>query len=177
MKCKCKSERILSVSGKCSDIGSVSIGSQKKEGYVPYDMGIGGGDYIEFNVCLDCGQMQGTWPLPITKLENKIVKAKKKETSIKAGITQYNDYLKSLDEYLKESRCLDIAGAFAHLVGEDENHVRIAAGINHLLFSENNFGMGTSLFWKLKDWDKWNELRELVLIKTHDDEDEDEEDE
>lgn len=30
--------------------------------YVPSDLNIGGGDYLSFDVCLDCGQMQGEWP-------------------------------------------------------------------------------------------------------------------
>jgi hypothetical protein len=61
---RCQSERILSVGGKVADLGSFSIGEREMEGYVPYNLGIGGGDYIDFEVCLECGQQQGTWPLP-----------------------------------------------------------------------------------------------------------------
>ena len=35
------------------------------------DMGIGGGDYTEFSYCLDCGQIQGRFPVPATKLQVK----------------------------------------------------------------------------------------------------------
>jgi hypothetical protein len=38
-------------------------------GYVPDDMGIGGGDYVEFDYCLQCGQIQGRFPRGITSLE------------------------------------------------------------------------------------------------------------
>jgi hypothetical protein len=31
--------------------------------YPPYHLGIGGGDYIKFSFCANCGQIQGTWPL------------------------------------------------------------------------------------------------------------------
>jgi hypothetical protein len=32
-------------------------------------MGIGGGDYVAFSYCLDCGQIQGDFPLPETGME------------------------------------------------------------------------------------------------------------
>jgi hypothetical protein len=66
---KCKSERILSVNAKCSDLCNISINGQNKNGYVPHDLGIGGGDYVEFELCLDCGQIQGQFPLAKAELE------------------------------------------------------------------------------------------------------------
>jgi hypothetical protein len=35
------------------------------DGYVPSKMGIGGGDYMEFSYCLDCGQIQGKFPVKV----------------------------------------------------------------------------------------------------------------
>ena len=70
---KCKSERIASLSGKTSDMCNVFVGEEEHEGYVPSDMNIGGGDYIEFEFCLDCGQIQGEFPLPQTKIESNDV--------------------------------------------------------------------------------------------------------
>lgn len=70
MSCKtCKSTRIATVGAKCSDLCDVSLGDADKDGYVPSDMGIGGGDNIEFKWCLNCGQIQGKFPLPTTILE------------------------------------------------------------------------------------------------------------
>lgn len=69
MACKCGSNRIAAINGKCSDMCSVSIGSIEHDGYVPDGLGIGGGDYIDFEICLDCGQVQGTFPLPVSQLE------------------------------------------------------------------------------------------------------------
>ena len=63
-RCKCGSERIASVNGKTSDCCSVNMGSKALRGYVPTDMGIGGGDYIRFKYCLDCGSIQDKFPLP-----------------------------------------------------------------------------------------------------------------
>lgn len=40
-------------------------------GSVPHDMNIGGGDYIEFEFCLECGQIQGEFPTPLTEMELK----------------------------------------------------------------------------------------------------------
>lgn len=70
MKChRCSSERILEFTAKCSDCSGSSIGDFQKEGYVPRDLGIGGGDYVEFNLCLDCGQMQGEFPREKSEME------------------------------------------------------------------------------------------------------------
>lgn len=63
--CKsCKSDRIVSFSGKSSDCNAVSYKEAEIDGYVPDDIGIGGGDYVEFSFCLECGQIQGKFPLP-----------------------------------------------------------------------------------------------------------------
>jgi hypothetical protein len=45
------------------------IGNNDHDGYVPNDLGIGGGDYIQFSYCMDCGKIQGSFPLPPSKLE------------------------------------------------------------------------------------------------------------
>lgn len=72
MSCqRCNSKRVASFSAKCSDRGWASIGGVEKDGYLPSDMGVGGGDYLEIDVCLECGQLQGTWPLPECEMERK----------------------------------------------------------------------------------------------------------
>jgi hypothetical protein len=62
------SKNILKFSAKCSDLfgGSLYVnGEHKKEfdGYVPFDLGIGGGDYVELDIDLDTGQIIG-WEKP-----------------------------------------------------------------------------------------------------------------
>jgi hypothetical protein len=70
MSCqRCKSARILSVSGHASDCFGWSLGNRSDNGYLPSDFGIGGGDDIEIDLCLDCGQLQGKWPMSKTNLE------------------------------------------------------------------------------------------------------------
>lgn len=67
---KCRSLRVAKVNGKTSDMAYVEVAGKPKDGYVPRDMNIGGGDYLSFSYCLDCGQMQGTFPLPKTEMES-----------------------------------------------------------------------------------------------------------
>lgn len=65
MKCqRCQSERVAQVSARCSDLCFYSIGDVEKDGYVPDNVGIGGGDNVEVSYCLECGQLQGEWPVP-----------------------------------------------------------------------------------------------------------------
>lgn len=65
----CKSSRLLFVQSHASDMHFVSIGEIQKDGYLPYDIGLDGGDDLCMTYCLDCGQIQGTFPLPLTELE------------------------------------------------------------------------------------------------------------
>jgi hypothetical protein len=65
---RCSSTRILSISGKCSDcFGMLWYDENNKpkeyDGYVPDWTKIGGGDYIEFKYCMECGQIQGEFPI------------------------------------------------------------------------------------------------------------------
>ena len=73
MPCRnCASERLSVVSSKTSDRASIEIlGGREHDGYLPDDMGIGGGDYIEFEYCLECGAIQGEFPLPHCALESE----------------------------------------------------------------------------------------------------------
>ena len=68
MKCsRCESENIVRINAKCSDMfdmrGNIGGKEVQHEGYVPYDINFGGGDYVEMNVCSDCGQVQGKFPI------------------------------------------------------------------------------------------------------------------
>lgn len=66
MSCqRCKSENVLDVHAKCGDLCSVSFNGREHQGEVPRGSCFGRGDYIEFCVCTDCGQMQGLFPANI----------------------------------------------------------------------------------------------------------------
>ena len=73
MSCECGSERIISLSGKTSDLANTSYNEFQKDGYVPYDLGIGGGDYIEFEFCADCGKIQDFHSLTDEEIASAIV--------------------------------------------------------------------------------------------------------
>lgn len=70
MRCqRCDSDRILYAFSHGRDCQTVEIRGTEHDGYMPQDLGIGGGDEMAIKVCLDCGQLQGKWPLPKASLE------------------------------------------------------------------------------------------------------------
>ena len=65
MNCqRCNSERILKIDGKTADCCCQQFGGSEVCDYVTSGMGIGSGDYLRFSVCIECGQIQGEWPIP-----------------------------------------------------------------------------------------------------------------
>ena len=64
MTCKhCKSDKIISIVGKCADRFHATYKDKECEGYVPDDLNIGGNKYIEFDYCADCGMIQNDFPI------------------------------------------------------------------------------------------------------------------
>jgi hypothetical protein len=66
---RCSGSRLARILAHCSDMCSVDLAGQHLRDYVPRDLGIGGGDDVNFDYCLDCGQIQGAFPLPPTEME------------------------------------------------------------------------------------------------------------
>lgn len=69
----CNSERILSISAKCSDTFSMEYNGNGGHGYVPDNLffGKGGyGDYVNIDFCLNCGKIQSKFPVPDTQVLN-----------------------------------------------------------------------------------------------------------
>lgn len=66
---RCGGHRLARVLAHCSDMCGVEVSGRRHHGYVPRGLGIGGGDDVQFTYCLDCGQMQGLFPLTRTLLE------------------------------------------------------------------------------------------------------------
>lgn len=59
--CECGSNRELKINAKCNDMCAITHvpaiengEANPKFGYVPRNLGIGGGDYIRLSICLDC---------------------------------------------------------------------------------------------------------------------------
>ena len=63
---KCNSKRLVSIVSKSSDCNSMWVGhiSYLHIGYLLPDLGIGDDEYyISFAYCLDCGKIQGDFPI------------------------------------------------------------------------------------------------------------------
>jgi hypothetical protein len=73
LKCiRCGEDKILDISGKTSDCFSFALpdGSNSGSTYVPGEIGIGRGDYVEFKYCLNCGQIQDKFPKELPVIDN-----------------------------------------------------------------------------------------------------------
>lgn len=68
---RCGSDRRAEICAKSSDLNCIRIKGVESDGYVPDDMGIGSGDYIDFGWCLNCGHIIGIWPVPECMMEKK----------------------------------------------------------------------------------------------------------
>lgn len=72
--------RYLNITAHCKDLCSFSLLSENKEtiieqdeGYVPYDLGVGGGDDVELLIDLDTGVIVN-WKSPSLKARTKVVR-------------------------------------------------------------------------------------------------------
>jgi len=66
MNCdKCYYNTVISVCSKSKDDNSFIHRGIELNGYVPYYSGIGGGDYLKFEYCVKCGQIQNWKSLTI----------------------------------------------------------------------------------------------------------------
>lgn len=176
-KCqRCNSSRILTVNAHCRDLCVVSIGNAETDGYVPDDLGIGGGDDVEFDLCLDCGQQQGTWPLAESKLERKANGGSSATRAFVAKqkqlLTQHADLVSTvlslveLDRFCTANTVVDL---LINLGNDDPE--RIAAGLIALLTEPHYHAMGDTAFGKFDEWEHWDTLAKLV---EYDDDDDDE---
>jgi hypothetical protein len=60
----CGSRRLAGISAKCSDYCMVDIDGEKRIGSLPPELQLGSeSDYIDFTFCLECGRIQGEFPI------------------------------------------------------------------------------------------------------------------
>lgn len=64
----------INVIAKCDDRCSVSVDGTdlRKQGYVPRDLGIGGGDYVRLTIDSQTGKIDGWVPLSPEDLEEAL---------------------------------------------------------------------------------------------------------
>ena len=136
----------MSVSSHCSDLCSISLADKDHNGYVPYNLGIGGGDDVEFDLCLNCGQLQGTWPLPLTNAELRQP----------PKIPEYSDFTKSVLDYVNATDGVKFKETFV-LITTDSTYEQIEEAIL-VLFEQNHEGMVQQF---LKWLDGWEHIERL----------------
>ena len=69
-KCdNCGSNRIATICSKARDLSYLTYRNVEHDGYLPDGFGIGGGDYVEFHWCLECGKIQGKFPITDESIE------------------------------------------------------------------------------------------------------------
>lgn len=54
---------IISLSAKCNDMCGIDAPGISIDGYVPYGLGIGGGDYIDLQIDMATGKLVGFEPM------------------------------------------------------------------------------------------------------------------
>jgi len=71
MKCQtCGKDRIINVYAKCNDLCCVEFKGEYLNGYVLKDLNIGDwGSHVDIFYCLNCGQIQGNWPIKSPNME------------------------------------------------------------------------------------------------------------
>jgi len=138
---------------------SASIGTARHEGYVPRDLGIGGGDYLEFDLCLECGKVEGEWPLPQSKLEKKLNGRKGGETEFgKEFVALVRNDVGFRDLLLKLTETDDV-----EMIADG---LSALCSVKHRRTSMSNqmTKMANSLLDELDEWDKFAELCELLGV-------------
>jgi len=93
MRCqKCKSNRILSISCKHSDCWDGEFKGKEHSGYAPSIEGVCDGDDTSPDICLECGQVQGKFPVkdPVFDSEED---EENEERLIANGIAEHNSTL------------------------------------------------------------------------------------
>lgn len=162
MACQhCESNRIVSISGKCSDLFCASFGDTQYEGYVPYDLGIGGGDEVEFEFCLQCGQIQGEFPLDFAAIEVK---------ERKASNPARKDFAARFVAYCQDSDMEDPIGLVTALLetGEPED---VAAAL--VALGKHGKGRVEHCLRLIASWDHIEEVRQALYGDNDPDDDDD----
>jgi hypothetical protein len=169
MNCiRCASRRILTANAHCKDLGYFEINGASHDGYVPDDLGIGGGDGVDILLCLDCGQLQGVWPLPQSKLERK---ATKRDTP-----PAPSQFAQSIVDHVISTNDGNVGAVIALMMEGwltstgDEIVQRVAECIQALTVDPRTNAMGMQLIEVLQAWEHWCKLEPLISEDGDEDE-------
>lgn len=97
---KCESDRIFQFCAKSSDLNTFNYKyGESKDGYLPYIDKICGGDYVRMKVCLECGQVQGKFPVEYPKDEEEIDEDELEDPEDKVDYMVYKIYESHFDKH------------------------------------------------------------------------------
>lgn len=170
MTCKCGSNRILHVAAETRDV-TLSIG-KISENRMYSGMNIGEDEFIDLKLCLDCGSVQGRWPLPKTEFEKTGKNNVKKRAELKKQIKQakqfdttYSNLVDKLVTIIIENNYSGYLDCVMLLFLEDDI-TAFANGLKGLLYHTNDRIriIGETLIDKLQEWEKWLELHEALKL-------------
>ncbi len=69
----CEKPKIVTAEGHCVDSFCLVCREEgiNYDGYVPTGIGIGGGDEMSFDYCINCGKIQGDFPKSLEGLKGE----------------------------------------------------------------------------------------------------------
>ena len=80
---RCGGKQVASVFTKAPDATWWRLGAHEHEGILSYS-GVGSGENVQFDYCIDCGQIQGEWPMPKRAWDELEERAAEQEADRKA---------------------------------------------------------------------------------------------
>lgn len=176
-KCsKCASERIAHINAKCSDLCFVDVGGQEHDGYVPSDMGIGGGSYVEIDLCLNCGHVQGDWPLPETKLERMSINRTAAAQKTFEPDPLYMDFIKQVQHACNQAHMKGASVVFDVLFTADNDPRRLIQAVQVIYMQAEFRHLADMVIDVLQDWEHVSQLRQAIKEINQDFEDWNEDD-
>jgi len=101
MSCqKCGSDIILEVSAKCYDMCHLSYRQSETTAVVPNNIGLGKDpNCVSFSYCLNCGQIQGEYPIQLPEMFRPVLQPPKIEEELLSDYIQefYNNVMSKTD--------------------------------------------------------------------------------